>query len=179
MKQQIAVPNKLYFRIGEVADLLTVKPYVLRYWETEFPDIRPCKSKSGQRRYKRKDVQLLVQIKDLLYGERFTINGARKRLKEQGRIEKNGEATAEQISLPWQQQVQGGVTDPAVMTATLPAIKRPTAPVSLPAVKPPVSVAPQPVAPVAAKSTEANTEHSKIFAKIKKDLEIILAEIKS
>lgn len=76
-----AIPNKLYFRIGEVAGLLSVKPYVLRYWETEFPDIRPAKSKSGQRLYKRRDVELLVHIKELLYGERFTINGARKRLR--------------------------------------------------------------------------------------------------
>lgn len=82
MKATVAIPNKLYFRIGEVAGLLTVKPYVLRYWETEFPDVRPAKSKSGQRLYKRRDVELLVQIKELLYGERFTINGARRRLKE-------------------------------------------------------------------------------------------------
>lgn len=78
----IAIPNKLYFRIGEVSDIVDVKPYVLRYWETEFPDIKPTKSKSGQRLYKRKDVEMLMQIKGLLYDERFTINGARKRLKE-------------------------------------------------------------------------------------------------
>src|SRR3989338_3090152 len=78
----VVIPNKLYFRIGEVADLLGVKPYVLRYWETEFPDIKPAKSKSGQRLYKRRDVEVLVKIKELLYQERFTINGARKRLKE-------------------------------------------------------------------------------------------------
>ena len=76
------IPNKLYFRIGEVSDLVEVKPYVLRYWESEFPDIKPTKSKSGQRLYKRRDVELLLRIKELLYGERFTINGARKRLKE-------------------------------------------------------------------------------------------------
>lgn len=79
------IPNKLYFRIGEVSDLVGVKPYVLRYWESEFPDIRPSKSKSGQRLYKRRDVELLVRIKELLYDERFTINGARKRLKDLGR----------------------------------------------------------------------------------------------
>jgi DNA-binding transcriptional MerR regulator len=76
------IPNKLYFRIGEVSDLVGVKPYVLRYWESEFPDIKPSKSKSGQRLYKRRDVELLLRIKELLYEERFTINGARKRLKE-------------------------------------------------------------------------------------------------
>ncbi|MFH1874901.1 MAG: MerR family transcriptional regulator [Pseudomonadota bacterium] len=76
------IPNKLYFRIGEVSELVGVQPYVLRYWESEFPDIKPSKSKSGQRLYKRRDVESLVRIKQLLYEERFTIDGARKRLKE-------------------------------------------------------------------------------------------------
>jgi DNA-binding transcriptional MerR regulator len=84
---QYAIPNKLYFRIGEVSDLVGVKPYVLRYWESEFPDIKPSKSKSGQRLYKRRDVELLLRIKELLYEERFTINGARKRLKDFSRTE--------------------------------------------------------------------------------------------
>ena len=81
------IPNKLYFRIGEVSDLVGVKPYVLRYWESEFTDIKPSKSKSGQRLYKRRDVELLLLIKELLYEERFTINGARKRLKEHAKRE--------------------------------------------------------------------------------------------
>lgn len=81
------IPNKLYFRIGEVSDIIGVKPYVLRYWESEFQDIKPSKSRSGQRLYKRRDVELLVNIKRLLYDERFTIDGARKRLKESGRVE--------------------------------------------------------------------------------------------
>lgn len=81
------IPNKLYFRIGEVSDLVGVKPYVLRYWESEFPDIKPSKSKSGQRLYKRRDVDMLLKIKELLYDERFTINGARKRLKEIARTD--------------------------------------------------------------------------------------------
>ncbi|MBI4125491.1 MAG: MerR family transcriptional regulator [Deltaproteobacteria bacterium] len=104
MKQPVAIPNKLYFRIGEVADLLTVKPYVLRYWETEFPDIRPAKSKSGQRLYKRRDVETLVQIKSLLYGERFTINGARRRLKEVLREQRGGGDHASQIALSLPQE---------------------------------------------------------------------------
>lgn len=83
----VPIPNKLYFRIGEVSDLVGVKPYVLRYWESEFPDIKPSKSKSGQRLYKRRDVELLLRIKGLLYDERFTINGARKRLKDWMRSE--------------------------------------------------------------------------------------------
>lgn len=82
MTKMQEIPNKLYFRIGEVSDLVGVRPYVLRYWESEFPDIKPTKSKSGQRLYKRRDVEQLMRIRELLYEERFTIDGARKRLKE-------------------------------------------------------------------------------------------------
>lgn len=77
-----AIPDKLYFRIGEVSSIVGVKAYVLRYWESEFPDIRPSKSKSGQRLYKRRDVELLLQVRELLYDRRFTIDGARQRLRE-------------------------------------------------------------------------------------------------
>ncbi len=76
------IPNKLYFRIGEVSDIVGVKPYVLRYWETEFSDVRPTKSKSGQRLYKRRDVEMLLQVKELLYEERYTIDGAKQKLRE-------------------------------------------------------------------------------------------------
>ncbi len=87
MTKMQEIPNKLYFRIGEVSDLVGVRPYVLRYWESEFPDIKPTKSKSGQRLYKRRDVEQLMKIKQLLYEERFTIDGARKKLKETIKIE--------------------------------------------------------------------------------------------
>jgi DNA-binding transcriptional MerR regulator len=96
---EIAIPNKLYFRIGEVSDLVGVKPYVLRYWESEFTDIKPSKSKSGQRLYKRRDVEMLVRIKELLYEERFTINGARKRLKDFGRPEAKDLDTTEEMEI--------------------------------------------------------------------------------
>ena len=72
------VPDKLYFRIGEVARLAGIKPYVLRFWETEFPALDPKKSGTGHRLYRRKDVQLVLEIKRLLYEKRFTIEGARK-----------------------------------------------------------------------------------------------------
>jgi len=77
---EAAIPQKLYFRIGEVSRLVGVKPYVLRYWETEFPALAPNKSGSGHRFYRRKDVELLLQIKQLLYEKRFTIEGARRHL---------------------------------------------------------------------------------------------------
>jgi DNA-binding transcriptional MerR regulator len=75
------IPDKLFFRIGEVSQLVGVEPYVLRYWESEFPGLAPKKSSTGQRMFRRKDVELLLNIKHLLYHEKFTIEGARKALK--------------------------------------------------------------------------------------------------
>jgi DNA-binding transcriptional MerR regulator len=74
------IPNKLYFRIGEVAKLAGLKPYVLRFWESEFPNLGPKKSGTGHRLYRRKDVEMVLEIKRLLYEKRFTIEGARKTL---------------------------------------------------------------------------------------------------
>ncbi|MBE7481440.1 MAG: MerR family transcriptional regulator [Polyangiaceae bacterium] len=76
------IPVKLYYRIGEVAEIVGVEPHVLRYWETEFRSIRPGKSAKGQRVYSRRDVEKLLKVKDLLYSHGFTIAGARKRLRE-------------------------------------------------------------------------------------------------
>ena len=80
----VGIPSdKLYFRIGEVARIVGVKPYVLRYWESEFSGVRPGKSRSNQRLYRRKDVEKLLKIKDLLHARRYTIEGARQFLKVQ------------------------------------------------------------------------------------------------
>jgi DNA-binding transcriptional MerR regulator len=79
---QVELPNKLYFRIGEVAKILGVKPYVLRYWETEFSVLKPGKTPSRHRLYRKRDVETLLEIKRLLYEEGFTIAGAKKRIKE-------------------------------------------------------------------------------------------------
>jgi len=78
----VELPNKLYFRIGEVAKILGVKPYVLRYWETEFSVLKPGKTPSRHRLYRKRDVETLLEIKRLLYEEGFTIAGAKKRIKE-------------------------------------------------------------------------------------------------
>jgi len=83
-KKRYPIPDKLYFKIGEVAEITGVKPYVLRYWESEFKMVNPSKSRSRQRLYRKTDVELIFKIKELLYEERFTINGARKKLKELG-----------------------------------------------------------------------------------------------
>jgi DNA-binding transcriptional MerR regulator len=83
--QSQEIPDKLYFRIGEVSRLAGIKPHVLRFWETEFPGIGPKKSGTGQRLYRRKDVELVLEIKRLLYDKRFTIEGARKFLEDKAR----------------------------------------------------------------------------------------------
>ena len=78
--QPVEIPNKLYFRIGDVGRLAGIKAYVLRYWETEFPMLKPKKSGTNQRLYRRKDVEMVLEIKRLLYEQRFTIEGARTHL---------------------------------------------------------------------------------------------------
>ena len=75
------IPDKEYFRIGEVAEIAQVEPYVLRFWETEFGKLRPAKTRSSQRVYSRKDVSLVLRIRDLLYEDGYTISGARRQLR--------------------------------------------------------------------------------------------------
>ncbi len=82
------IPDKQYFKIGEVSGLTKLEPYVLRYWETEFKMIRPVRFGSNQRMYRRKDVETLLEIKKLLYDEGFTIAGARKKLLQNSKKEK-------------------------------------------------------------------------------------------
>jgi DNA-binding transcriptional MerR regulator len=88
------LPAKLYFRIGEVAELVGVEPHVLRYWEREFRAIRPTKSAKGQRVYSRRDVENLMRVRELLYREGFTIAGAKKKLQRAG-VEPHSESEAE------------------------------------------------------------------------------------
>jgi DNA-binding transcriptional MerR regulator len=94
-----SLPPKLYFRIGEVAELVGVEPHVLRYWEREFRSIRPTKSAKGQRVYSRRDVENLMRVRELLYREGFTIAGAKKKLQRSG-LEPNEavESTVEDAS---------------------------------------------------------------------------------
>src|SRR6185437_8395499 len=85
LTSEITIPDKLYFRIGEVAKLCSLPPYVLRFWETEFPQLKPNKSSTNQRLYRRKDVENVVRVKRLLYEEGYTIPGARQMLKSEAR----------------------------------------------------------------------------------------------
>ena len=88
MATERKVPNKLFFKIGEVCEITDTQPYVLRYWESEFPALAPAKNSSGQRIYRRRDIDTVLRIKQLLYEEGFTIAGAKKRLESElaGRV---------------------------------------------------------------------------------------------
>ena len=92
---EIVVPDKLYFRIGEVSRLCRLPAYVLRFWESEFPQLKPVKSSTGQRMYRRKDVDAVLRIKKLLYEEGFTIAGARQQLRSESKPQRN------QVPLPF------------------------------------------------------------------------------
>ena len=86
-KGEIVIPDKLYFRIGEVSTLCKLPAYVLRFWETEFPQLKPVKSSTGQRMYRRKEVETVLRIKQLLYEEGFTIAGARQQLRVESKVQ--------------------------------------------------------------------------------------------
>ena len=90
-----AIPGKRYFTIGEVSDLCAVKPHVLRYWEQEFPQLKPVKRRGNRRYYQRQDVLIIRQIRSLLYDEGFTIGGARQRL--MGDVAKSDVSQSQQI----------------------------------------------------------------------------------
>lgn len=81
-RAEVVLPDKIYFRIGEVSDFTRIKPYVLRYWESEFPEIKPIRRKS-QRLYDRETIHLIMKIKNMLYEQNFTIAGAKKKLKDE------------------------------------------------------------------------------------------------
>lgn len=93
----IAIPDKLYFRISEVSKLTGLEPYVLRYWESEFKLIKPVRTKSRHRLYRRKDLNIIFEIKRLLYEEQYTIAGAKKRLEDIIREEKNEATVQKQV----------------------------------------------------------------------------------
>jgi DNA-binding transcriptional MerR regulator len=86
---EIVIPDKLYFRIGEVAKLCRLPAYVLRFWETEFAQLKPVKGSTGQRMYRKRDVESVVRIKKLLYEDGFTIAGARQQLREETKADRN------------------------------------------------------------------------------------------
>ncbi|MCX7634325.1 MAG: MerR family transcriptional regulator [Syntrophales bacterium] len=88
---KVPIPDKAFFRIGEVSKILGVQPYVIRYWESEFDAIRPQRTSSSQRRYRRQDLETLIIIKELLYTEHFTIRGAKQELPRRVAMGSRGE----------------------------------------------------------------------------------------
>lgn len=102
------IPDRLFFRIGDVAELAGVETYVLRFWEGEFPMLAPKKTSNGQRQYRRKDVETVLEIKRLLYGEGYTIAGARKVLQDRPRAKKRQQTRKEQNALPFVQRGADG-----------------------------------------------------------------------
>jgi len=95
----VAIPEKQYFKIGEVSEILDVEPYVLRYWESEFKILKPTRTRARQRLYHKRDLELLMEIKHLLYDEKFTIAGAKKRLQEM-RKQMSAEKKARKVNKP-------------------------------------------------------------------------------
>jgi len=96
----VIIPNKQYFKIGEVSSLTDLETYVLRYWETEFKSIRPVRMGSNQRLYRRKDVETILEIKKLLYEEGFTIAGAKKKIVQVHKLEKESPVVQEEPPAP-------------------------------------------------------------------------------
>src|SRR5262249_38418425 len=120
---QTSLPPKLYFRIGEVAELVGVEPHVLRYWEREFRSIRPTKSAKGHRVHSRRDVENLMRVRQLLYAEGFTIAGAKKKLQRAG-AEAQAEAEAEAESAADGDGVQVATTHASKTRDQLVAMRR-------------------------------------------------------
>jgi len=136
------IPEKLFFRIGEVCALIKVQPHVLRYWETEFPMLAPQKNRAGQRVYRRKDVEMVFRIRDLLYEEKFTIAGAKRKLLDDSRggNSPKPKPAGEQLSMESARAVEAASppANPSVITkqvsshAAQPAASRDDQPVSPP-----------------------------------------------
>ena len=141
------IPEKLFFKIGEVCELTGVQAHVLRYWETEFPTLAPQKNRAGQRTYRRRDVEMALRIKELLYDEQYTIAGAKKKL-----------AT----------ELRGGSIRESPVTETAPRPVR--------NLKPPPSLASRfpSGSPTAAAATEKTTEEKKALREIARELREIL-----
>jgi DNA-binding transcriptional MerR regulator len=119
------IPDKLYFRIGEVSKLAQVKPFVLRFWETEFPQLGPKKSGTGHRLYRRKDVEAVLEIKRLLYEERFTIEGARNFLAARNSsAERTPAKGKKKVTAAEDASVQGDLFPTAIPASTVEDVRR-------------------------------------------------------
>ena len=144
------IPDKLYFRIGEVARLCEVPAYVLRFWESEFPQLKPNKGGTGQRLYRRRDVEMALRIKTLLYDEGYTIPGARQAFKSEARTGKDGQlglaGVNETVDVKPLQALHKELRDLHALLSRPPGSKSSTVqPIRAPR---PVAAKPQPPAPM-------------------------------
>jgi DNA-binding transcriptional MerR regulator len=128
MELDSRIPEKLFFKIGEVCELIKVQPHVLRYWETEFPMLAPQKNRAGQRVYRRKDVEMVLRIRDLLYEEKFTIAGAKKKLQDETR----GGSSRPKVSAREPVIVEPVAVEPMILEEVI----EPSEPLPLPAAPP-------------------------------------------
>jgi len=116
---EVLIPDKLYFRIGEVATLCHLPAYVLRFWESEFPQLKPVKSSTGQRMYRRRDVENVLRIKQLLYEKGFTISGARQQLRAETKSDKSQAAIPfPSQSAPELQHIRQGLREILTLLST-------------------------------------------------------------
>jgi DNA-binding transcriptional MerR regulator len=161
METDSRIPEKLFFKIGEVCELIKVQPHVLRYWETEFPMLAPQKNRAGQRVYRRKDVEMVLRIRDLLYEEKFTIAGAKKKLQDETR---SGSSRAK-VSARETVSPEPVSAEPAIIEEAL----EPPAPVPAPPAPPLQSTSDGSMSPQARRA----------FRVVKRDLEDLLTMLNS
>ena len=169
------IPQKIFFRIGEVCELIKVQPHVLRYWETEFPMLTPQKNRAGQRVYRRKDVEMVMRIRDLLYEEKFTIAGAKKKLLDE--IRSNSPRARASIKEPEPVEVvppQSALPPPAASTAPAQS----AAPVE-PAATAQTGILPGLSPPAAIDDKKVPPQMHRALWSLKRDLEELLTLLKS
>lgn len=118
-RSAVPIPEKLFFKIGEVCDLTGVQAHVLRYWESEFSMLAPQKNRAGQRTYRKRDVEMVLRIKDLLYEDQYTIAGAKKKLSSELR----GASKLKVVTPEMAASIQTPIAEPPVATAPLPAAR--------------------------------------------------------
>ncbi|MBS1959991.1 MAG: MerR family transcriptional regulator [Bdellovibrionales bacterium] len=119
---RIYIPNRIYFRIGDVAEILRVKPYVIRFWESEFPFLAPDKATSGQRVYRRSQIESLILVKHLLHVERYSIEGAKKKLTELRKQAKLKEAMLSLVRTDEDAPLAGNAANATLGTEKAPAV---------------------------------------------------------
>ena len=160
------IPEKLFFKIGEVCELIKVQPHVLRYWETEFPMLAPEKNRAGQRVYRRKDVEMVLRIRDLLYEEKFTIAGAKKKLADEMRGSSRARVAAKEAPVAEPEAPPPPVADPAPAVSNGEAVAAP---------RHAEAAEPQASSPVpATNGHELPPQVRRAFRVIKRDLEDLL-----